>query len=112
MSALTKEYKIKHIFTTAYHPQGNGQVERTNRTIKGILGKLVIEKQTDWDLHLDSALFAYRTTRSQSTGFTPSELLYGHQIPRRRDLGVDRDEELEVDPLEFLMEEFTMKGEI
>lgn len=39
LSILTNTYHIRHIKTTTYHPQGNGQVERTNKTIKDILAK-------------------------------------------------------------------------
>jgi transposase InsO family protein len=79
---LTETYNIKHITTTAYHPQGNGQVERMNRTIKNILSKL--SKGENWDHYLDSAIFAVNTSRSESTKFTASELLYGFQLPRSR----------------------------
>ena len=79
---LAETYKIKHITTTAYHPQGNGQVERMNRTIKNILSKL--SKGENWDHFLDSAVFAVNTNRNESTKCTPSELLYGFQIPRCR----------------------------
>ena len=80
---LTETYKIKHITTTAYHPQGNGQVERMNRTVKNILSKL--SKGDNWDHYLDSAIFAVNTSKNESTNFTPSELLYGFQIPRCRE---------------------------
>ena len=79
ITALTRVYKIQHIKTTAYHPQGNGQVERTNRTIKDILAKIT-PKDGDWSHFLPSALFATRVTRSATTKFSPAELLHGHQI--------------------------------
>ncbi|KAM3610569.1 uncharacterized protein V6R79_005887 [Siganus canaliculatus] len=43
---------VKHRITSEYHPQSNGQDERTNRTIKEALVKYCGEDQDDWDLHL------------------------------------------------------------
>ena len=36
--------------------------------------------QTDWDVHLDGVLFAYRTSVHKSTGFTPFEIMFGRYI--------------------------------
>ena len=77
IAALTRTYKIRHIKTTAYHPQGNGQTECTNRIIKDILAKITPAKPGDWSLSLPAALSVIRNTRQQSTMFSPSELLYG-----------------------------------
>ena len=63
--------------TLAYHPQGNGQVERFNRTLEAILAKTVKESQRDWDSCLQKALFAYRTSLHEATGFTPFHLVFG-----------------------------------
>ena len=38
---LLDKYDVKHKIATAYHPQSNGQVERVNREIKGILKRVV-----------------------------------------------------------------------
>ena len=78
---MERTYHIKHIKTTAYHPQGNGLVERNNQTVKNILSKLS-KKYDTWDHYLDSALFAIRTIRQESTKFSPFELVYG-QTPKR-----------------------------
>ena len=40
IAQMNRTYKIKHIRTTAYHPQGNRLVERMNQTIKNTLSKL------------------------------------------------------------------------
>jgi len=79
-SILASIYKIKHIRTTTYHPQGNGQVERSNKTLKDILAKVMPPKAKDWSHYLPSALFVIRTTRQASTRFTPAELLHGYQL--------------------------------
>ena len=63
--------------TSAYHPQGNGQVEKFNRTLEAMLAKVVQANQRDWDVHLPKVLFAYRTAVHESTQFTPYHLVFG-----------------------------------
>lgn len=74
---LYQHYRIKHITTTAYHPQANGLVERENQTIKNALAKQLSKENNDWDKFLPSALFAIRTVQQSTTKQTPFELTYG-----------------------------------
>ena len=55
----------------------NGQVERFNRTVEAMLSKMVKENQQNWDSQLSKALFAYRTSVHESTGFTPYHMNFG-----------------------------------
>lgn len=80
---------IKRVRTTPYHPQTDGLVERFNQTLKGMLKKFVSENGKDWDKWLPYLLFAYREVPQASTGFSPFELLFAHQI--RGPLDVLRD---------------------
>ena len=63
--------------TSAYHPQGNGQVERFNRTVEAMIAKVIDANQRNWDVHLPKALFAYRTAVHESTRFTPFHVTFG-----------------------------------
>ena len=65
---------VSQLHSTPYHPQTNGIVERFNGTI-------VADTPTDWDRYPPAALFAYRETPQESTGFAPFELLYG-RVPK------------------------------
>ena len=69
---------IKHTFSSPYHPQTNGMVERLNRTLCNSLAK-VKEQDEDWDIHIPAVLFAYRTKRYSTTRYTPFQLTYGCQ---------------------------------
>jgi Integrase zinc binding domain/Integrase core domain len=84
ISKLCRAYQIQHITTTAYHPQANGLVERMNQTIKNILSKLT-ENTEDWDLYLNSALFAIRTSRQESIRRAPEEVVYGRKMRTPQD---------------------------
>lgn len=62
--------------TSAYHPAGNGQVERFNRTLEAILAKTIADNQHDWDSQLPKALFAHRTAVHEATHFSPFHLMF------------------------------------
>ena len=42
---------MRKIATSAYHPNGNGGVERVNHTMTKMLAKVVDQRQDDWDVH-------------------------------------------------------------
>ena len=61
--------------TAVYHPQANGPVERFNKTLKGMLRKLVMEKPRRW--HFLVAPLMFTIYEVPSTGFSPFEIIYG-----------------------------------
>jgi transposase InsO family protein len=56
--ALLSKYHVLHRTTSPYHPQGNGQVESTNKVIEAILTKTVREHHRVWFDRLHEALWA------------------------------------------------------
>ena len=65
--------------TTPYWPQSDGLVERLNRTLEDILSKLVSANQRDWDLCLQIAMMAYRSSTQESTAPAPAFMLFGSE---------------------------------
>ncbi|KAL5515024.1 hypothetical protein EMCRGX_G000133 [Ephydatia muelleri] len=74
---MMKILGIKHHFTTPYHPQANGLDERWNQTLKNMIVKYVSSRKELWDEYLDACLFAYNTSRHESSLHTPFEVMFG-----------------------------------
>ena len=83
LSKLLKEIcrlvNTEKVFTTSYHPQTDGLVERLNGTLVQSLSQYVSSDQKDWDEHLPSVLLVYRVSPSEVTGDSPFFLLYGRE---------------------------------
>ena len=60
---LQKLCGITKSWTTAYHPEGNGQCERFNRTMLGMLRTHSETQKSKWRDHLQKLIFAYNSTR-------------------------------------------------
>ncbi|KAJ1178906.1 hypothetical protein NDU88_004147 [Pleurodeles waltl] len=77
---MWKECGVTYKFTTPYHPQTNGLVERFNKTLKGMIMGLPEKLRRRWDILLPCLLFAYREVPQKGVGFSPFELLFGHPV--------------------------------
>jgi hypothetical protein len=77
-ASLTDLIGIEWRLTTAYHPQANGQTERTNQMIKQYLRHYVNYQQNDWVAYLPMAQFAYNNAVHSTTGETPFFANYGY----------------------------------
>jgi len=74
---LIEQFLLKHVRSITYYPQGNGQAKFTNEVIGRLLTELVNEKITNWDEHLSTILFSYRTAYKVATSYTPYRIVYG-----------------------------------
>ena len=66
-------------FTTPYHPEGNGLIERWNQTLKNMLHHIIREEGRSWYRHIPFLLWAYREVPNATTGVPPFLLMYGRE---------------------------------
>ena len=71
---------VKKTRTTPYHPEGDGMVERFNRTLEAMLSKFISQHQKHWDVHLPKVMMAYRSSDHASTKFPPFRLMFGRDV--------------------------------
>ncbi|GJY91242.1 putative nucleotidyltransferase, ribonuclease H [Tanacetum coccineum] len=66
-------------FSTAFHPQTDGQTERTIQTLEDMLRSCALEWTGNWDEYLCLVEFAYNNSWHASIKGAPFELLYGRK---------------------------------
>jgi hypothetical protein len=66
-------------FTTAYHPQTDGQTERVNQSLEMYLRCSIQDNPKQWKQWLSLAEFWYNSATHTSIGMSPFKALYGHE---------------------------------
>jgi hypothetical protein len=64
-------------FSSAYHPQTDGQIERTNQILEDMLRVCVLKYGKSWDKSLPYAEFSYNNSYQASIEMALFEALYG-----------------------------------
>lgn len=73
-----KEQNIEQILVATASPQANGQIERVNRVLTPMIGKLTeVKNQSDWSSKLEQVEFALNNSLSSTTKIAPSMLKFG-----------------------------------
>ncbi|KAG7583636.1 Ribonuclease H-like superfamily [Arabidopsis suecica] len=75
--AFQKALGTRVNMSTAYHPQTDGQSERTIRTLEDMLRACALDWGGSWEKHLTLVEFAYNNSYQASIGMSPYEALYG-----------------------------------
>jgi transposase InsO family protein len=74
-AATCQQLGVKHVTTTAYHPQSNGMVERVHRHLKE--GLKARGAAADWPQHLPWVLLNIRTAPKSDSNTSAAEMVYG-----------------------------------
>jgi hypothetical protein len=77
--SLQKAMGTRLNLSTAFHPQTDGQSERTIQTLEDLLRACAMEFQGNWEEHLSLAEFTYNNSYQASIGMAPFEALYGRK---------------------------------
>lgn len=77
---LRHEWKFKKSVTTPYHPQGDGIVERANRTLLNLL-RVMTERNGDWNENLEMAVDLFNDRIRERHDASPNMVSFG-KVPK------------------------------
>ena len=90
-SEVCAQLGMKRCVSSSYHPQSDGQTERTNRTIVEMLRSYVEGDAEEWDKSLPWVELAYNSSFHESVQSTPFFLNYGEHPRSLNSLGRDKE---------------------
>ncbi|XP_072062134.1 uncharacterized protein [Arachis hypogaea] len=74
--AFQKAFGKRLFFSTSYHPQIDGQLERTIQTLEDMFRACVLDQSGSWDRYIPLVEFVYNNSYHASIGMTPYKALY------------------------------------
>lgn len=77
---VCKLLKITQTSTTPYHPQSNGSLERSHRTLGEYLRNYASKNPQNWDVYVPYAMYCHNSSIHSATGFQPHEVVYGYPL--------------------------------
>ena len=101
---VTKLYGVTKVTGSSWHPQSQGQVERTNRVLVEMLKHYTQTQVRNWDTIIPHACLAYNTSVHATTLHTPYELLYGRQARLPVDTMIHKPAPGYADPFQYKKE--------
>jgi hypothetical protein len=66
-------------FSSAYHPQTDGQTEKINQILEDMLRACALQYGRSWDKSLSYTMFSYNNSYQESLKMAPFEMLYGRR---------------------------------
>ena len=102
VSAFCELYGIHKSRTMPYHPRGNAQCERFNRSLHDLQRSLPSELKTKWPQYLPELVQAYNNTPHASTRFLPHFLLFGQEPQLPVDYPLGREAPSAVGPTDWV----------
>jgi hypothetical protein len=93
--------QVKLRYSSAYHPQSDGQTERVNQCLENYLRCMALAQPKKWLYWLSLAEFWYNTSYYNSLNMTPFQALYGFPPPLISELSASGPSDL--DAKEFLL---------
>uniref|UniRef100_A0A672GGI4 Gypsy retrotransposon integrase-like protein 1 n=1 Tax=Salarias fasciatus TaxID=181472 RepID=A0A672GGI4_SALFA len=76
---LLRMLGIRKSRTSPYHPQGDPQPERFNRTLLSMLGTLDPKQKLRWSQKISQLVHAYNCSQNEATGYSPYLLMFGRE---------------------------------
>ena len=102
-----RELGVKHITSSAYHPQSQGALERAHHGLKEMLRCYCQAEGKEWPSGLPFVLFAIRDSVHESLGYTPFELVFGHRV--KGPLEIMKNDWMGKQQVEFDLSEYAVK---
>ena len=76
-------------FSMPLHAISHGQIEKTNSVLEQMIRKFIFQYKANWCDLLPYLLFSIRTSRNESTNFSPDLLVLGHRMRTLLDVQKD-----------------------
>ena len=76
-TSLQHDLGVQLNFSSAYHPETDGQTKRVNQILEDMLRMYLMDRQTHWEDYLYLVEFAYNNGYHSSIGMAPFQALYG-----------------------------------